>query len=231
MLGEASEDNLVRRVPLDVFAPSDDGQKGYPLEEVVAIGWEAVEAVDEAVDRFKDALIGCMTPLNLTKMIDELRWHASAIRDVARHMGYARSIVEEARPLARVLGPHDQPWTGPQGLEVALTPKQLMRARRLAREVDEADLTSYRAAVLARPGAVPTLEARKREQRTEEDLIDVLLADMVARACAKCDAAAGEYCITSTGRRADIPHAARRDASPRMKGCESHYLNVKQPQP
>ena len=102
------------------------------------------------------------------------------------------------------------------------------------------ELVTYRQAVTASSAAIPTHIQRDRrakekvaqaaqERETKEPLLQALLEDMLTRPCEKCDAPVGGYCMTSTGNRAEVLHAARREASPIMMEHRHLFTEVKQP--
>ncbi|WP_455836939.1 hypothetical protein [Pseudarthrobacter siccitolerans] len=223
-------------MPLDIFDPSEDGFAPHTLGEVVEAGREAIDALA----RLERALKGCMAPLNLTKVIAEVQQLGPALPGIVEELSKARHVIEYDRPVARSLSFHDKPWSDPEYNLGCLSPKQLLLARSRVREVMPSEMTTYRDAVKNSGEAVPTFiyrhrragekTSRAKEQReTKETLLQELLEDMLARPCSKCGAPSSGYCVTATGNRADVLHAARRDASPRMLEHRSLFSQVRQP--
>lgn len=233
---ESRDSRKDQTVPLDIFDPPEDDHPAHSLETVVRIGQEAVKALE----RFEEALKGCMAPLNLTKIITEVQAQEASLAGTVKNIARARNIIEQDQPIARSMSFHETPWFDAGRALTPLSPKQLLRARQLANAVMPSELVTYRQAVTASSAAIPTHIQRERrakekvaqaaqEREAKEPLLQALLEDMLTRPCEKCDAPVGGYCMTSTGNRAEVLHAARREASPMMMEHRHLFTEVKQP--
>ncbi|MCT2090174.1 hypothetical protein M3D92_12865, partial [Micrococcus terreus] len=183
---------------------------------------------------------GCMAPLNLVKIITEIQAQGASLAGTVKSLSTARNIIEQDRPIARSMSFQDAPWFDPGCSLAPLSPKQILRARQLANTAMPSELVTYRQAIKASRATVPTYIHRERrakgqaaqeaqEREAKEPLLQALLEDMLTRPCGKCGASAGDYCTTSTGNRAEVLHAARRDASPMMMEHRHLFVEVKQP--
>ncbi|KIS27841.1 hypothetical protein TV39_08935 [Arthrobacter sp. SPG23] len=202
--------------PLDIYDTTNDGFAPAPLREAA----EALQAAVDALGKAQDALIGCATPLNLTKIVDDIKAFTPMLDTHQEHMSKAVEYIERDFPLPRNFEDGEMPWFERHQSPV-LTPKQVVFLAETAHEVMPSELVTYRAVINAADEVpVPTVIARAQRKRrndeareNEAQLVDKILQDIESRPCPYCRVEAGEYCRTGTGRIGG-PHAGRRDLSP-----------------
>lgn len=202
--------------PLDIYDTTDDGFTSVPLREAA----EALQAAVDALGKAQDAIIGCSTPLNLTKIMDDLSAFAPMIATHQEQLTESVEVIEQDAPLPRNFEDGELPWFE-RNKSPLLTPKQLVFLASTAHEVLPSELVTYRGIIsAAEETPVPTVIARarkaKRSAQAREDKAQIaikILEDIESRPCPYCAAKAGEYCRTGSGRIGG-PHAGRRDLSP-----------------
>lgn len=219
---ENDESGRDARRPVDIFDPTDDGFTPHKMSAVV----DAAAAVSEALTAYEAALKGCMTPLNLAKVLKDVTEAREALAPDVRRIARARDIIEGDVPLARQFNVNETSWWEPgEGIDrgLALTPRQLTALARQADKVGESETVTYREAI-TQSAPVPFLVAQARREKRQDakhrerlEQIAVILDDIKIYPCPYCEAAAGNTCVTNSGRTGG-PHADRMQLSPEMKG-------------
>lgn len=155
------------RRPLDTFDPTADGFTPHTLEQTVQAACDAVEALA----RFNEALMGCVTPLQLGSLAAQGRLARRKAEAWVEVLAEARDIIELDLPISDTIDnsdiegwdpADDKPWTGP-GKPETLTPAWIVELRGAAADLPIDRLTSYRREI-EKHGPVPELIRRHRNR-------------------------------------------------------------------
>ncbi|ONF73922.1 hypothetical protein AVR91_0204110 [Amycolatopsis keratiniphila subsp. keratiniphila] len=165
-------------------------------------------------------------PVELEQVCDELSGQASRISGLAETLAEVDNIITEERPLARTFG-GTEPWGfAAYGADTDKT----RYGKRLSTV-----LTHHQVAALARPDTpwradqaepgIPYLEgldglpeldrweSKRADKRRAAEREKRIREQTRAEPCTTCGAEPGRECQTRTGRLAEMPHQARRQAA------------------
>lgn len=158
---------------MDIFDPTGDGINAYTLAQTV----KAAEDVLAAFDRLEESLMGCMTPLDLDHIWEEMEAAQRIVARRAEELKKVRNIIEFDRPVILVpMGSETRRYSAAENS--TLRPEQIIQIRALVKKWPDHATRTYR--TLCGPDAIPELMRYFRagaletepalEQRSSEEI-------------------------------------------------------------